>query len=156
MESWLYWVIVTMATLYLRPASALAMKERGVCRLAWACLGFSHDWIPFTNSLTQQSIYTFNSDGTGTVQGTHFGITFPPNQSTALRDMSWEFTYEVTQDGTITFVGEGIWKFPGTNDIAYTAAHFSGQGCRATTRPLRPVTPDAYSPSQRLCFKGNI
>jgi len=112
------------------------------------CLGTS-PMIPdvvFTNSLTQQSIYTFNSDGTGTVEGTHFGITFPPNQSTALRDMSWEFTYEVTQDGTITFVGEGIWKFPGTDDIAYTSSAFSESGKLSGDRKtitLGPVTPEA-------------
>jgi hypothetical protein len=82
----------------------------------------------FTNSLTQQSIYTFNRDGTGTVQGTHFNISFSPNQTASVLDLSWQFTYEVTHDGTITMVGAGEWKVPVTGVIVYTSGEFSESG----------------------------
>jgi hypothetical protein len=49
---------------------------------------------------TSQSIWTFKRDGTGTVHGTQAGIN--PLGSAVMAEFSWQFTYEITDDGTIT------------------------------------------------------
>lgn len=69
---------------------------------------------------TQFTTYTFNGDGTGTVQGRQVGITFLPTRSEGFFDMSWNFTYEVADDGTISMdavIGEAFIKDPSTGTV---------------------------------------
>ncbi len=76
-----------------------------------------------SGTTTQLSIYTFNGDGTGTVQGKFVMIGFSPAPSEGFFDMSWDFTYEVADNGTITMdavPGTGLWKSPGTDFVVYT------------------------------------
>lgn len=84
-------------------------------------------------TLSQQSTNTFNRDCTRTVQGKHIGINFPPFYEAmppTVRDISWDFTYEVTYDGKITMGVEGVWTVPGTSPpvITITSGEFSKSG----------------------------
>ncbi len=72
----------------------------------------------YNNAITAQNIWTFNADGTGTAQGRQVGIVFAPNSPAAgWTEFSWQFTYDITHDGTITTA-----LIPGT----YEGRHLTG------------------------------
>jgi hypothetical protein len=79
----------------------------GSCILVWGG-GFNPDLTPSTNyiyknTFTQQAVWTFYPDGTGTMQGTHVAVMFLPTTSGASSaDISWQFTYDISHDGRIT------------------------------------------------------
>lgn len=83
----------------------------------------------FNSFATSQTIWTFKSDGTGTVQGTQAGIN--PSVSASIAELSWQITYEITDDGTITT------NFPpGTPGVAtYTAGPLAGFKVKVDTLP---------------------
>ncbi len=69
--------------------------------------GFDENFIPLkppasTSTSTAWNIWTFNGDGTGTAEGTGVGISLSPNQSGSSSHVTWQFTYDVTDDGMIT------------------------------------------------------
>ncbi len=72
--------------------------------------GFTNNLTPngppadvFSNSFTSQTIWTFKPDGTVTVQGAQTNLSLPPNlPSASLVDVSYQLTYHVTDDSTIT------------------------------------------------------
>jgi hypothetical protein len=55
-----------------------------------------------SNTATSQIIWTFNRDGTGTADAMGVGISLSPNQSGGLSHTTWQFTYDVTDDGMVT------------------------------------------------------
>ncbi len=57
-------------------------------------------------------IWTFRRDGTGTVEGTAFGINLPgaPSVSAASQKFTFNFTYELTDDNTITAEMVGLYQ----------------------------------------------
>lgn len=77
-------------------------------------LGFNANLTPITGSVVwgaiamPQAIWTFGSDGTGTMLGTNYVLDFPPGSpffgSPIARQnpISFKFHYEVTEDGAIT------------------------------------------------------
>ena len=70
----------------------------------------------------QLTKYTFNRDGTGTVKGKFVSVNFVPGNE-SLRDVSWKFTYEVADDGTITWTAvpnECKWYDAKTGALLYT------------------------------------
>ncbi len=72
----------------------------------------------YNNAVTAQNIWTFNADGTGMVQGRQVGMLFAPNSPFAgSTEFSWQFSYDITDDGTITTA-----LIPGT----YEAKHLTG------------------------------
>ncbi len=57
----------------------------------------------FSHGATAQAIWIFNADGTGMAQGRQVGMLFAPNfPGGGLSEFSWQFTYDITDDGTIT------------------------------------------------------
>jgi hypothetical protein len=73
-------------------------------------------------TIGQLTKYTFNRDGTGTVKGKFVSVNFLPGNEN-LRDVSWKFTYEVADDGTITWTAvpnECKWYDAKTGDLLYT------------------------------------
>jgi len=100
-----------------------------------SCNNYKEDGTTFdySSTVSQLSIYTFNGDGTGTMQGKFVMIGLAPTPSERTLDMSWEFTYEFADDGTITMdavPGTGEWKIPGTNFVVvrYTGGTNSDSG----------------------------
>jgi hypothetical protein len=79
---------------------------------------------------TSQSIWTFKRDGTGTMHGTQASIN--PLGTANIAEISWDFTYQITDDGTITT------DFPpGTPAVAkYTAGPLALQGIWYTVDTL--------------------
>jgi hypothetical protein len=85
-----------------------AATSVGTCLWTWT--GWKPNLTPvdvstgYTSSTTQQTIWTFYPDGTGTGQGRNVGLTyvFPSYAAAGLSEMSWQFTYNITHDGTIT------------------------------------------------------
>jgi hypothetical protein len=78
-------------------------------------LGFNSDYTPITGngsvvyaaSTMAQAIWTFKTDGTGTVEGDNFVIDYPPGypeKGSKLREnhFAFSFTYEITREGVIT------------------------------------------------------
>ncbi len=65
-----------------------------------------------TSISTQLAIYTFNGDGTGTVEGKFVAIGVTPTPSENTFDFWWDFTYKVSDDGEIT-----IDVVPGTGEM---------------------------------------
>ncbi len=56
------------------------------------------------------------------MKGKFVMIGFSPTPSEGFFDMSWDFTYEVADDGTITMdvvPYTGLWKLPGTEFVVY-------------------------------------
>ncbi len=88
----------------------------------------------FNNVITAQNIWTFNADGTGMVQGRQVGMLFAPNSPNAgLSEFSWQFTYNITDDGTITADSipgtyEGKQLTGGSKGITYTLDKVSDSG----------------------------
>ena len=98
-----------------------------------ACNTYIADSTVGQGVMAQQSIYTFNGDGTGTVQGKTSGVTFSPSPKEAFSVMSWDFTYAVADDGTMTMdavPGTGVWWNPENGAIyyTYTGGTFSDSG----------------------------
>jgi hypothetical protein len=81
--------------------------------------------LPFPNPIfdtfaTSQTIWTFKHDGTGTVKGTQISIA--PSKSANVAEVSWQYIYQVADDGTITMD-----VLPGTlGEVLYTAGPLSG------------------------------
>ncbi len=76
-----------------------------------------------SGTATQLTTYTFNSDGTGTVQGKFVMIGITPAPGESSYDFWWDFTYEIADDGMITMdavPGTGLFKSPGTDFVVYT------------------------------------
>jgi hypothetical protein len=69
---------------------------------------------------TSQTIWTFNSDGTGTVKGTQLAIA--PSTSASVAEISWQIVYEVKDSGEISI------DFPDGSPgiLVYTAGPFKG------------------------------
>ena len=98
-----------------------------------ACNTYIADSTVGQGVMAQQSIYTFNGDGTGTVQGKTSGVTYSPTPKEAFSVMSWDFTYAVADDGTMTMdavPGTGVWWNPENGAIyyTYTGGTFSDSG----------------------------
>jgi hypothetical protein len=69
---------------------------------------------------TQLAIYTFNGDGTGTVEGKFVMIGVTPTPSENSVDFWWDFTYEVADDGEIIIHAvSGEFKSSGTDFVVY-------------------------------------
>jgi hypothetical protein len=91
-----------------------AMTATGSC--LHSKLGFNANLTPITGegsvvwgaTVMAQAIWTFESDGTGTVSGTNYVLDFPPGSpvfggSIARQNpISFNFHYEMTHDGAIT------------------------------------------------------
>ena len=89
-----------------------ALSGLGTCLFSVA--GFNSNYVPLTGypswagSSMGTGIWTFKRDGTGTVQGTSFALTFPfplpsiPSASAATKAFSFNFNYQVNDDDTIT------------------------------------------------------
>ncbi len=97
-----------------------AMSATGTC--LFSSLPFNPNFtansesVSWAGSSMATGIWTFKRDGTGTVQGTQFGLTLPPanpgysNPGAASADFWFEFTYEVADDGTISVDIEGLYN----------------------------------------------
>lgn len=122
-----------------------------------ACLiapnGFTNDLTPINDNASQisfsvQGTRTFNGDGTGTVQGRAIVINPPPAAantapSGSSQDFSYDFTYEIAADGTITthmVPGTYLGTFlTGTRaGQSYTIDHFSLSG--VVSKDKRAIT----------------
>ncbi len=101
-----------------------------------SCNGYYLDGtLEGSGTISQLAIYTFNGDGTGRMQGRFVRIGFlpAPSESPPPLDFSWNFTYEVGDDGTITTTnvpGTAEWKIPGTNIVVLkdTGGGYSDSG----------------------------
>jgi len=130
-------VIVTIATfISAAMGSAAGHKKKAIhgeyaATSAVSCNTYLPDGTVNAGTATQLSIYTFNGDGTGTVQGRFVMIGLSPNPSEGFLDMAWDFTYEVADDGTITMdavPGTGFWTNDGVLMYTYTGGTFSDSG----------------------------
>jgi hypothetical protein len=88
-----------------------------------------------SGTVSQLAIYTFNGDGTGRMQGRFVRIGFlpAPNENPPPLDSSWNFTYEVADNGSITVTtvpGTAEWKIPGTDIVVLrdTGGGYSDSG----------------------------
>jgi hypothetical protein len=89
-----------------------SMTASGGC--LHSSLGFNANLTPITGSVVwgaiamPQGIWTFDSHGTGTVSGTNYILDFPPGSPVfggpiaRQSPISFNFHYEVTDDGAIT------------------------------------------------------
>lgn len=94
------------------------MVASGTCLFSSG--GFNANYTPigvsWAGSSMATAIWTFKRDGTGTVQGTQFGLTLPPanpgysNPSAASAEFSFDFTYKVMDAGTITVDKVGLYN----------------------------------------------
>ncbi len=119
-------VVVTMIAIATFMAAAMALAQDGWGTIqgtysmtaSGGCLhstlGFDAHLKPLAGSVVwgaiamAQGIWTFASDGTGTVSGTNYILDFPPGSSVfdgpiaRQAPISYTVTYEVTEDGAIT------------------------------------------------------
>jgi len=133
-------VFAVMAAIATSMSAAVAKDSKSIhgeyaATSVVSCNTYKEDGTTFDYSsmVSQLSIYTFNGDGTGTMQGKFVMIGLAPTPSERTLDMSWEFTYEFADDGTITMdavPGTGEWKIPGTNFVVvrYTGGTNSDSG----------------------------
>jgi hypothetical protein len=86
-----------------------------------------------SGTISQLAIYTFNGDGTGSMQGKFVRVGFLPAPVEMNFDFSWDFNYWVGDDGTITTAnvpGTAKWKAPGTDFVVLrdTGGTYSDSG----------------------------
>ena len=92
--------------------------------------GFNENFVPNPPAsavsfgvATTQAIYTFNRDGTGTAEGSSFGITIVPSPRGSTIIEKRQFTYDVTDDGMVTIhtvSGEGEYVEGPLKGLKYT------------------------------------
>jgi len=115
-----------------------AMMSAGTCLFSLG--GFDSNYKPigasWPGSTMATGIWTFHRNGTGTVQGTAYQLTLPPNANphAATQSFSFNFTYKGTDDDTITADMVGL----------FNATFLTGPNAHYT------VTTDTYH------FFGNI
>ena len=93
------------------------------------------------NSYNEQDIWTFNADGTGTVEGKRVQLYFgpspylPPNADISTVQFSYNIKYNLKHDGTIstelipgTFYGETIQGGPPIPNLTFTFEPISDSG----------------------------
>jgi hypothetical protein len=154
-----------------------AATSMGSC--LWTPKGFYPNLIavdPTTgssNSHTSQTIWTFYPDGTGTVQGRQVGLTdvLIYYASGSSSEISWQFTYNITHDGTITTdlipgTYEGTHLQGPSKDLTFTMDKMSDSGMVSQdhkTITLGSVTADVvkltYSSGTvyyGICFFGRV
>ncbi len=121
-------LIVTTMAIFIAVAMASAsgnhlkaIHGRYAATSTLSCNGYYQDGsLEGSGTVSQLSVYTFNGDGTGSMQGKFVRIGFLPGPAEMNFDFSWDFTYSVGKDGTITTTtvpGTQKWTVPGT-DIA--------------------------------------
>jgi hypothetical protein len=137
-------VIITALTMFIVAAMASAAGKNDwkaihgeyAATSTLSCNGYYLDGtLEGSGTISQLAIYTFNGDGTGRMQGRFVRIGFlpAPSESPPPLDFSWNFTYEVADDGTITTTivpGTAEWKIPGTNIVVLkdTGGGYSDSG----------------------------
>lgn len=129
-------VFAVMATIAAFTSAAMAKDGKAIYgKYAGTSVVSCNAYRPigtFSGTQTQLSIYTFNGDGTGTVQARSVEIDFSPTTE-GFFDMLWNFTYEVADDGTITMdavIGEAFILDPSTGDrtLKYIGGTWSDTG----------------------------
>jgi hypothetical protein len=103
-----------------------AMMSSGTCLLSPG--GFNPNYTPIGpssgGSNIATGIWTFERNGKGTLrQGTQLSLTFPPSPSASasVAEFSFDFTYKVTDGGTIT-----VDMVPGTFKAEYVTGPLAG------------------------------
>jgi hypothetical protein len=92
--------------------------------------GFNENFVPNGPAsavsfgvATGQMTYTFNRDGTGTAEGSAFGITIIPSGRGSTIIETRQFTYDITDDGVVTIhtvSGEGEYVEGPLKGLKYT------------------------------------
>ena len=85
-----------------------------------SCNGYYEDGsLEGSGTVSQLTVYTFDGEGKGSMHGYFVRIGFiPPAEMTF--DFSWDFTYSVGKNGTITTTtvpGTQKWTLPGTDYV---------------------------------------
>jgi hypothetical protein len=108
-----------------------AFTAEGACLYSY--IGFTSTLIAevaanepaYSSSFSVQGVFTFNGDGTGSVEGSVVAITppaLPTASAAALNPLTYQFTYTIANDGLIT-----IQLLPGTFKETYVTGTRTGQ-----------------------------
>ncbi len=118
-------VIATIMTVFIAVAMASASGNEAIhgeyaASSTLSCNGYYEDGsLEGSGTVSQLSVYTFDGNGKGSMKGYFVRIGFiPPAEMTF--DFSWDFTYSVGKDGTITTTtvpGTQKWTVPGTDIV---------------------------------------
>ncbi len=121
-------VIITASTMFIAAALASASDNKKAAihgeyaaTSTLSCNGYYETGsLEGSGTISQLAIYTFNGDGTGSMQGKFVRVGFLPTPVEMNFDVSWDFNYWVDDDGTITTApvpGTAKWKAPGTDFV---------------------------------------
>lgn len=125
------------------------------------------------NSNTSLTIWTFHPDGTGTAQGRGVGLNawYPYIAAGSANEISWQFTYNITHDGTITTdlipeTYEGTFLQGPSKGLTFTFDKISDSGMVSQdhkTITLGTVTEDVVKFTRSngtvlygICFYGRV
>ena len=126
-----------------------------------SCNAYKKDDGTFTGTSisTQLAIYTFNRDGTGTVQGKFVMIGITPAPGESSYDFWWDFTYEVADDGKITMdvvPGTGEFKIGNFVVYSYTGAVAPESGWLSADHKTITIGIETVGNTEITLYDGNI
>ena len=112
-----------------------------------------------TSISTQLANYTFNGDGTGTVQGKFVMIGITPAPGESSYDFWWDFTYEVADDGKITMdvvPGTGEFKIGNFVVYSYTGAVSPESGRFSIDHKTITIGSEMPTNTELTLYNGNV